>query len=332
MEIVGIVLVLALPVMAIAGFSMVLGARTRLTLVESRLKSIEAHLAAINIAPAAAPSVAPDIDRAPLPESEIPPETIADAPPVAPRGEPPEPVSGAIGGAAPDLAPAPAPPVANLPPIVPPPPRESFEERFGTRWVVWVGGLALALGGIFLVKYSIEAGLIGPGMRIVLGALLAAALIVGAEWARRREQQAGVTSLPVANIPAILTAAGTTVAFATVYAAYALYGFLSPPVAFLLLGVVALATLAAALLHGPALAGLGLVGAYVTPLLVSTSAPELLGALCLRRGGHRGGLHAGAHAAMALACAHRHRVRIPVDAGRARQGPRRALWRRWPSM
>ena len=60
----------------------------------------------------------------------------------------------------------------------------------------------------------------------------------------------------------------------TVYAAYALYGFLGPAVAFVLLGVVALATLAAALLHGPALAALGLVGAYVTPLLVSTDEPN----------------------------------------------------------
>jgi uncharacterized membrane protein len=47
-----------------------------------------------------------------------------------------------------------------------------FEERFGTRWVVWVGGVALALGGIFLVRYTIEQGLIGPRVRIMLGALL----------------------------------------------------------------------------------------------------------------------------------------------------------------
>ena len=62
--------------------------------------------------------------------------------------------------------------------------------------------------------------------------------------------------------PASSTAAGTTVAYATVYAAYALYGFLPPPAAFILLGVVALLTLGAALLHGPALAGLGVVGGF----------------------------------------------------------------------
>ena len=62
-----------------------------------------------------------------------------------------------------------------------------FEERFGTRWVVWVGGVALALGGVFLVRYTIQQGLIGPGVRIALGALLAAALVAAGEWARRQE-------------------------------------------------------------------------------------------------------------------------------------------------
>jgi uncharacterized membrane protein len=80
--------------------------------------------------------------------------------------------------------------------------------------------------------------------------------------------------MPRAHIPSILTAAGTTVAYADVWAAYELYGFLSPALAFLLLGLVALATLAAALVHGPALGGLGLVGAYVTPLLVSSQQPN----------------------------------------------------------
>ena len=47
-----------------------------------------------------------------------------------------------------------------------------------------------------------------------------------------------------------------------------------PAFAFVLLGTVALATLAAALLHGPALAALGLVGAFVTPLLVASTAPN----------------------------------------------------------
>jgi uncharacterized membrane protein len=166
-----------------------------------------------------------------------------------------------------DASPAP-------PPLPPPPARPGFEEQIGTRWVVWIGGLTLALGGFFLVRYSIEAGLVGPEVRVALGALFAAALLAVGEWSRRRESIAQIAALPIANIPAMLTAAGTAVAFATVYAAYALYDFLPPPAAFILLGMVALGTLAAALLHGPALAGLGIAAAFVTPALVSSGEPN----------------------------------------------------------
>ncbi len=161
-------------------------------------------------------------------------------------------------------------------PLPPPLPQAQpgFEERIGTRWVVWVGGLTLALGGFFMVRYSIEAGLLGPGVRTLLGGAFALALLAAGEWTRRKESISAIDALPIANIPAILTAAGTAVAFATVYAAYALYDFLVPATAFIMLGMVALGTLAAALLHGPALAGLGIAAAFATPILVSSNKPD----------------------------------------------------------
>jgi uncharacterized membrane protein len=162
---------------------------------------------------------------------------------------------------------------AAMPPPLPPA-SPGFEERIGTRWVVWLGGLTLALGGFFMVRYSIDAGLLGPGVRTLLGGAFALALLAGGEWTRRTESTSAIPVLPIANIPAILTAAGTAVAFATVYAAYALYDFLAPASAFILLGLVALGTLAAALLHGPVLAGLGIVAAFGTPVLVSSQEPD----------------------------------------------------------
>ena len=187
--------------------------------------------------------------------------------------------------------------------------------------MVWVGGLTLALGGFFMVRYSIEAGLLGPGVRTMLGGLFALALLLAGEWTRRKESISAIAALPIANIPAILTAAGTAVAFATVYAAYALYGFLVPATAFILLGLVALGTLAAALLHGPALAGLGVVGAFVTPVLVSSEQAGLLGAVHLSRHRHRRGVRPGADPAVALACGHHHRVRAVVDVPLPRMRP-----------
>jgi len=84
--------------------------------------------------------------------------------------------------APPPLQPAPAPAKPAIPVSVaaPPPlaqPGPGFEERIGTRWVVWIGGLTLALGGFFMVRYSIEAGLLGPGVRTLLGGAFALALL-----------------------------------------------------------------------------------------------------------------------------------------------------------
>jgi uncharacterized membrane protein len=193
------------------------------------------------------------------------------SPPIAAAPVPSGPQQIATPG--PASVPDPADDRTAVPPPLPPA-APGFEERLGTRWVVWIGGLTLALGGFFMVRYSIEAGLVGPGVRTMLGGLFALALLAAGEWTRRKESISAIAALPIANIPAILTAAGTAVAFATIYAAYALYDFLDPAAAFILLGMVALGTLAAALLHGPALAGLGVVGAFATPILVSSEKPN----------------------------------------------------------
>lgn len=181
----------------------------------------------------------------------------------------------------------PARPAASVPPVAPPPapssaptaapmpqPPASWEERLGAHWAVYAGGLALALGGVYLVRYSIEAGLIGPSVRLALGTLLAAVLVGLGERFRRSELRIGLANLPDAHIPSVLTAAGTMVAFDTIYAAHALYGLIGPALTFVLLGAVGIATMMAAALHGPALAGLGLAGSYVTPLLISSDKPS----------------------------------------------------------
>ncbi|QOZ30047.1 DUF2339 domain-containing protein [Bradyrhizobium sp. CCBAU 51753] len=230
----------------------------------SQVSALQRRLDAIEGAGAARTAMPPPL--APLQDFEPAPPTAPSASQPPPLPEPP-----------PILPEAEEQPAASAPSAAPPPlpqPAPGFEETLGTRWVVWIGGLTLALGGFFMVRYSIEAGLLGPGVRTMLGSLFALALLAAGEWTRRKENISNIAPVPIANIPAILTAAGTAVAFATVYAAYALYDFLAPATAFILLGMVALGTLAAALLHGPALAGLGIVGAFATPILVSSDKPD----------------------------------------------------------
>ena len=247
------------------GFFMVLGLRNRLRRAEQRLAALGALLA----------------QRA-----------AQDEPATALRGgsvnEPPEPVASAQPDEAGVVAPPPplAPPIAPPPAIVPQvaaanapteppaaPPPASLEEQLGTCWAVWIGGVALGLGGLLLVRYSVEQGWFGPSARIVAGLLFAAGLVIAGEVLRRR-QRASAPAPTAGQIPAVLTAAGTVAAFGTVYAAHALYHFIGPGPAFLALGLLGLATMLAAALHGPALAGLGLVGALAAPLLVESETPD----------------------------------------------------------
>ncbi len=152
--------------------------------------------------------------------------------------------------------------------------KPDIETALGTRWAVWVGGVALALGGLFLVRYSIEAGIFGPGVRLTMAAILGLVLTGGGEFIRRTGFKVPVQGAAGAFIPAILTAAGAFTLFGTVYAAHGIYGFIGPSVAFTLLGLIGIATIAAALVHGQALAGVGLLGALATPMLVSSQSPN----------------------------------------------------------
>lgn len=155
--------------------------------------------------------------------------------------------------------------------------KRNLEETIGSMWAVWVGGIALALGAVFLVKYSIEQGLLSPAVRILLGLAFSTLLVGLGEWSRRRGEAFSFAKFDKANIPAILTAAGTMGAFATIYAAYELYQMLPPLVAFIALGIVAIATTFAALLHGPLLGALGILASFLAPMLVSTDNPSIPG-------------------------------------------------------
>ncbi|GAK72349.1 hypothetical protein RRU01S_25_00390 [Agrobacterium rubi TR3 = NBRC 13261] len=152
---------------------------------------------------------------------------------------------------------------------------ESFESQLGARWAVWAGGLALALGGIFLVKYSIESGLLSPAVRLGMAAVFGLLLAAAGEAIRRKAVPSIASAYSNAMIPGILTAAGAATLFGVTYAAYGIYEYIGPTTAFILLALVGFATIALSLLHGQALAGLGLLGSMVTPALISSESPNI---------------------------------------------------------
>ena len=152
-------------------------------------------------------------------------------------------------------------------PLAEAPPRPDIEALLTARWGVWLGAAALVLAGVFLVRYAVEQGLLGPAPRCVLAALLGLALLAAAEWLHRREApQPGMTD----QAPPALAAGGVAVLFGAAYGAGVLYELVPPPAAFVLLAAAALLGLAISLRHGQLVGAVGIVGAFVTPALVQT--------------------------------------------------------------
>ncbi len=206
----------------------------------------------------AAPGEAAPIAEPAAPEVSEPAVIPVEAAAVAEEPAPPE-------------APAemPVPPVATAP-------RVGWEQKLVEHWLVWLGGAAMALGGAFLVKLSIDYGLLTPLVRVVLGLLLGIGLSFGAEWVRRHDLPEEGDTDAASYVPQALAAAGAATVFASLYAAHALYDFLPAGIAFGLLAATAGATVAQSLRHGPLVAALGLVGAFAVPLLVTSTAPHAL--------------------------------------------------------
>ena len=154
---------------------------------------------------------------------------------------------------------------------------ETLEEKLANRWMLWAGAVALALAGAFLVKFAIDQGWFGPTARTLMGFLAGCALMAGGEWLRRQPPERALAALQPNYVPPAFTAAGVSVAYTSAYAAFEVYSLLPPLLAFIVLGLLSMGAVFLALLQGPLVAVLGIVGGFVTPLLVASDNPSAWG-------------------------------------------------------
>ena len=217
----------------------------------------------------------------PLPTAASPaasvPEVVVPAAPLSPS--PPLPATRAAVAVLPSAlrSPEPAatsqefpkPPITTLPPPLPrnEPSRGlrlNWEQFMGAKLMAWIGGLAGFLAVAYFVKYSFEHDLIPPEVRVAIGFVISAALVVGGLM--MKPERFRITAQ-------VLCAMGIVSLYAVTFACNAVYHFPffgTIPTFLLMTLVTATAFLLAVRMNAQVVAILGLLGGFLTPVLLST--------------------------------------------------------------
>ncbi len=161
-----------------------------------------------------------------------------------------------------EAGPPPLPVPSAPPPFAEIAPAPAFESRFGLGWMNSVAVVTLIFGVGFLFKYAVDNQWIGPGMRVALGVAAAMLSLFVGEWISLRGQKVFARGL---------TGLGLALLYLSFYAGFGFYHLLPQGTAFLLMFLTTCAGAALALHYdAQAVAWLGLIGGYLTPVLLST--------------------------------------------------------------
>ena len=149
-------------------------------------------------------------------------------------------------------------------------PSFDFEHIFGRILPIWGGGIALAIAGFFMVRWSIENSLLNEQVRVALGFAFGTGLLVAAEVAYRFEQRVADPRVRQA-----LAGAGLATLYASCYLAGAQYGLIGPATTFAGMALVTALAVALSYRFGLPCAVLGLVGGFAAPILAGGTEPNL---------------------------------------------------------
>ncbi len=243
----------------VALVAIVLAARAfgRSSDLAGRLDRIESELRALRRRMPAAEEEVPRAAEVPVqptaPPRPAPPPRAAVAPPPPPRPRIPE--------APPPRAAAPSPPPPARPTI-------DWERWLGVRTTAIIAGIAIALASLLFFKYAIERQWITITMRVVAGTIVGVGCIAASERLLRRDYAS--TADPLAG-------AGVATLYASFWAARA-YDLVGTEVAFALLVLVTVTCCVLSWRNSSlAIALLGLVGGFATPLMIASHTDRPIG-------------------------------------------------------
>ena len=151
-----------------------------------------------------------------------------------------------------------------------------WESLIGGNWFNRIGILAIILATGLFLKYAIENEWVGPLGRVAIGMLLGTGLLIGGESMLRRGFRFFAHGL---------SGGGICILYLSVFAAYDRYRLIGQLVALAMMTLVTLvAVLFSARYNALAIAVLGLVGGFLTPILLSSgkdNQPALFGYIIL---------------------------------------------------
>jgi len=140
--------------------------------------------------------------------------------------------------------------------------KSSLESDFGAKVLSKVAVVLLLVGAAWFLKWSFDNHWVGPRGRVVIGLLSGAGIVVWSE----RFRKSGVPAFSYA-----LKAVGSGVLYLSLWASFQLYHLAPAPVAFAgMLGITAWNITMAISQESIVLAAYALLGAYLTPALLST--------------------------------------------------------------
>jgi len=258
-----ILVVLGIPIaLTVWLFVRTTSARDRIEELSRRLGELEAQVFRLKREKESSQPAEPEPQPKAITPAQIPP----------PRPEfVPQPV------VSPPRPPVTAPPPVFVPPIPPTPPRKikppiNWEQFMGVKMFAYVGGLAAFIGVALAVKYSFDHNLVSPELRMATGFLTGICLLVAGTIVHRRKQYAvGAQTL---------CATGVVILYAVTFACHSIYKFpfFAPVQTFLVMILVtAVAFTLAVRLNALVVAILGMLGGFLTPVLISTGEDNPLG-------------------------------------------------------
>lgn len=137
-----------------------------------------------------------------------------------------------------------------------------LESLIGGRWFNLIGTAAVILGVGFFLKLAFDQGWIGPTGRVMIGVVIGVGMLVGGDR---------LTSRGYRTYSQGLFGGGIAILYLSIFAAFARYELISQVTAFGLMSLVtATAVLLAARYDALAIAILGLIGGFLTPVMLST--------------------------------------------------------------